>query len=340
MKRHYSHGGPVTAGLALAMFAAAGTSVLAAQQDFSQVQVEATHVAGPVYMLVGAGGNIAVSSGPDGALMVDDQFAPLADKIRAALQEIGQSEAAADLKFLLNTHFHGDHTGGNADFGTESTIIAHTNVRERLSTPQDRGGNVTPAAPPEALPVITFDESVNVHVNGERIIAIHVPRGHTDGDAVIHFTGSNVIHMGDLFFVGRFPFVDLGAGGSVEGLQDGIAEGLSVLPEDIQIIPGHGPLSDMDDLREYKRMLDETIGLVREQMDAGATVEQVVERGPGDEWEGWGQGFINAERWLQTIYQSLSDENDADYGPVDPDHGAGPGHSHDHEHEKGGSNHP
>lgn len=327
---------------ALAIFAGlAVPAALTAQQDFSSVEIEATHVAGSVYMLVGQGGNIAVSSGADGALMVDDQFAPLADRIRAALREIGRSAEASELKFLLNTHFHGDHTGGNAEFGTESTIIAHENVRERLSTPQDRGGNVTPAAPAEALPVITFEESLNVHVNGERIIAIHVPRGHTDGDAVIFFTGSNVIHMGDLFFAGRFPFVDLGAGGSVEGLQEGIATGLSELPDDVQIIPGHGPLSTMDDLRVYKRMLDETISLVRGQMDAGASMEEIVAGGPGDEWVSWGQGFINAERWLQTIYQSLSDGSDGDYGPVDPDHGADARHAHphDHTHDEGGKGH-
>ena len=320
-----------------AALALAVPALLAAQQDFSQVQIQATHVAGPVYMLVGAGGNIAVSSGPDGALMVDDQFAPLADKIRAALAEIGQSPAASDLKFLLNTHFHGDHTGGNAIFGEESTIIAHDNVRERLSTPQERGGNVTPPSPPEALPVITFDESVNVHFNGERIMAIYAP-GHTDGDAVVYFTDSNVIHLGDLFFVGRFPFVDLAGGGSVEGLQAAIAEGLRELPADVQIIPGHGPLASMDDLREYKRMLDSTIATVREQMEAGATMEEIVARGPGEEWAEWGSGFVNAERWLQTIYQSLSGDNDSDLGAVDPDHGAG--HGHIHEHEKGGTSHP
>jgi cyclase len=304
----------------------------AAQQDFSAVQITATHVAGPVYMLVGQGGNIAVSSGPDGALMVDDQFAPLADKIRTTLREIGQSAAAADLKFLLNTHFHGDHTGGNAEFGTDATIIAHSNVRERLAAPAN--GN---AAPDEALPVITFDRSLNVHFNGERISAIHIPRGHTDGDAVIYFMDSNVLHMGDDFFAGRFPYVDLGSGGSVEGLQQGIEAVLGDVPDDVQIIPGHGPLSTKDDLRNYKRMLDDTIGSVRAQMAAGASFDDVKARGPGAEWAEWGTGFINADRWLETIYQSLSGDNGGNDGSTNPDHSHGAETHSDHTHVKSGS---
>ncbi|MFV1986136.1 MAG: MBL fold metallo-hydrolase [Gemmatimonadota bacterium] len=332
----------LAAGLALAV-AVGGlrTAGLEAQQDLSAVEIEATHVSGPVYMLVGRGGNIAVSSGPDGALMVDDQFAPLADKIRAALQEIGQSADAAELKFLLNTHWHGDHTGGNVEFGSEATIIAHSNVRRRLSTPQERGENVTPAAPKDALPVITFEQSLNVHFNGERISAIHIPSGHTDGDAVIYFMDSNVLHMGDDFFAGRFPFVDLASGGSVEGMLAGVQDVLDDVPDDVQIIPGHGPLSTKDDLRDYGRMLEETIGLVREQMDGGASMEDIVARGLGEAWADWGAGFISADQWLETIYRSLSGANDGDYGPVNADH------EHDtaqkrggHTHEKGGSGHP
>jgi len=306
---------------------------LDAQQDFSAVQIQATHISGPVYMLVGQGGNIAVSSGADGALMVDDQFAPLADKIRATLREIGQSAAASDLKFLLNTHFHGDHTGGNAEFGADATIIAHSNVRERLSAPANGE-----AAPAEALPVITFDRSLNVHFNGEQISAIHIPRGHTDGDAVIYFMESNVLHMGDDFFAGRFPYVDLGSGGSVEGLQEGIAAVLGDVPDDVQVIPGHGPLSTKDDLRLYKRMLDETIGAVREQMDAGASLDDIKARGAGADWAEWGSGFISADRWLETIHQSLSGGGDRDDQSDNPDHTHGASETHgDHSHQKSGS---
>ena len=167
-------------------------------QDFSKVEIKATKVAGNVYMLEGSGGNIGVSVGPDGILIVDDQFAPLADKIKAALKTLGDGK----LKFVLNTHYHGDHTGGNVAFGPDALIIAQTNVRKRLSTEQKSKffNHTTPASPKEALPVITFDQAVSVFFNGEEIKVIHFPQGHTDGDSVIFFTGSNVVHMGDDFF--------------------------------------------------------------------------------------------------------------------------------------------
>lgn len=311
------------AALTTAGFVAASWGVAAApataQQDFTDVRIEATHVAGNVYLLVGQGGNIGVSSGPDGALMVDDQFAPLADRIRAALRELGQSDAASDVRFVLNTHWHGDHTGGNVEFGPEATIIAHDNVRERLSTRQDRGGgNVIEPSPPEALPVITFARSLSVHFNGEEIRALHLPHGHTDGDAVIWFTGSNVVHMGDDFFAGRFPFVDLASGGSVEGLERAIAHVLENIPADAQVIPGHGPLSTVDDLRLYHRMLRETIAAARSRIEEGATLEDVRAGGVSSEWDGWGDGFISTERWLETIYRSLS--SDTGGGHVDHGH--------------------
>lgn len=284
-----------------------------AQRDFSAVRIEATHVAGSVWMLVGSGGNIGVSSGPDGVVMVDDQFAPLADKIRDALREVGQSEEAAEPQFLINTHFHGDHTGGNVEFGEASTIVAHTNVRSRLAA----GGS-----PDVALPVVTFDDAVSIHFNGEEIRAFHIPHGHTDGDALIHFTGSNVLHMGDDFFAGRFPFVDIDSGGSVEGLANGISEVLDNVPADIRIIPGHGPLSSVDDLRTYHRMITETIALVRGKIDAGLSSEQVQSEGVSEEWADWGGGFISTERWLDTVHRSLSGA----VGGEDVEHGHGAGH--------------
>lgn len=283
-----------------------------AQRDFSAVEIEATHVAGSVWMLVGQGGNIGVSSGPDGVLMVDDQFAPLADKIRAALREVGQSEEAAEPRFLLNTHFHGDHTGGNAEFGEASTIVAHTNVRSRLAA----GGS-----PEVALPIVTFDDALSIHFNGEEIRAFHIPNGHTDGDALIHFTGSNVLHMGDDFFSGRFPFVDLNSGGSVEGLVRGIQSVLDNVPADIRIIPGHGPLSSVDDLRTYHRMITETMALVRGKIDRGLSSEEVQSEGVSEEWADWGSGFISTERWLDTVYRSLSGAA----GAANGEHGHGPG---------------
>ena len=274
----------------------------AQQRDFSNVEIKATHVRGNIYMLNGTGGNIGVSIGSDGVLIVDDKFAPLADKIRAALKEVGGGK----LKFILNTHWHGDHTGGNQVFGPEAPIIAHTNVRKRLSTDQHLLGRDVPAAPKEAWPVITFDHSVSVHFNGEEIKAVHFPRGHTDGDTVIFFTGSNVVHMGDDFFSGRFPFVDLGSGGDVEGLTKNIAEVIKKLPADVKIIPGHGPVSTLDDLKTYHRMLVETTNIVRAAMAAGKSLEEIKAEGLPEEWSSWGSGFIPAERWLETIHASLS----------------------------------
>jgi glyoxylase-like metal-dependent hydrolase (beta-lactamase superfamily II) len=253
-------------------------------------------------MLTGAGGNIGVSAGPDGVLIVDDQFAPLAEKIRAALKGINSGK----LKFILNTHFHGDHTGGNKEFGPEAPIIAQTNVRKRLMTDQTRGGRTTPAEPKEAWPVVTFDQSVSVHFNGEEIKAIHFPQGHTDGDSVIFFTGSNVVHMGDDFFAGRFPFVDIDSGGSVDGLTKNIGELLTQIPADAAIIPGHGPVSKLDDLKAYHRMLVETTGIVRKKVSAGKSLAEIKTEGLGEEWKVWGTGFINTDAWIETIHRSIS----------------------------------
>ena len=281
----------------------AAVSIHGQQRDFSQVQIKATKVAGNVYMLEGSGGNIGVSVGPDGILIVDDQFAPLADKIRAALKGLNQGK----LRFILNTHWHGDHTGGNVVFGPEAPIIAHDNVRKRLSTEQKSEvfKTTTPASPKEALPVITFDQSLSVHFNGEEIRVIHYPQGHTDGDSVIFFTSSNVVHLGDDFFAGRFPFVDLESGGSIEGLIKNIGEIIGKIPADAKLIPGHGPLSTVDDLKSYHRMLQQTTDIVRQKMSAGKTLDQIKSEGLPDEWKPWGTGFIKTDVWIETIYKSL-----------------------------------
>jgi len=275
-----------------------------AQDDLSKVEIKATKVAGNVYVLEGAGGNIGVSVGPDGILIVDDQFAPLADKIRASLKTLDQGK----LKFILNTHWHGDHTGGNAVFGPEAPIIAHDNVRKRLSTEQriELFKQTVPASPKQALPVITFDQSLTVHFNGEEIKAIHFPHGHTDGDSVIFFSASNVVHLGDDFFSGRFPFVDLDSGGSVEGLTQNIGELITKIPAGAKLIPGHGPVSTLDDLKSYHQMLVATTDIVRKRVAAGKTLDEAKKEGLPAEWNSWGQGFIKTDVWIELVYRSLT----------------------------------
>lgn len=268
-----------------------------AQRDLSTVQVEAQHVAGSVHMLTGAGGNIGVSAGDDGILFIDDQFAPLADKIRAAIKGIHPG----DLEFLINTHFHGDHTGSNAAFGGEAHIVAHENVRVRLADPNARGG----PQPEVALPVITYDDGLSIFFNGERVRVTHLPTGHTDGDSYILFEESGVAHLGDHFFVDRFPYVDVGAGGNALGLRKNIQMLIETLPAEIKIIPGHGPLAGMDDLKRYEAMLGRTIETVSSAKAAGASLEDIQNAGFGEEYAEWGSGFINTARWAQIIFESL-----------------------------------
>jgi cyclase len=292
-----------------------GLQAGAQQQDFSKVEIKATKVAGNVYMLEGAGGNIGVSVGSDGILIVDDQFAPLADKIRAALKGLGDGK----LKFVLNTHWHGDHTGGNPVFGPEAPIIAQENVRKRLMTEQHVMGQTMPPLAQEGLPVITFEDKVSVHFNGEEIKAVHFPHGHTDGDSVIFFTGSNVVHMGDDFFAGRFPFVDLESGGSVQGMTEAVGKILPQLPDDVKVIPGHGPLSTKADLQKYYEMLQKTTAIVQQRMKAGESLETIQAEGLPDEWKEWGSGFIDTKRWLQTVYESY-DKGAHGKKPMDSKH--------------------
>jgi len=271
--------------------------VASAQQDFDKVQIKSTPVAGSVYMFEGSGGNIGVSAGPDGLLIVDDQFAPLAEKIEAALQKLDKGS----LKFVLNTHWHGDHTGGNAHFGRVANIIATANVRKRLLAQADTAK--------EALPVVTFEDGLSVHFNGEEIRVVALGPGHTDGDAVIFFTKSGVVHMGDQFFNGMFPFVDLSSGGDVAGYVKNVGAMLQKIPDDAKVIPGHGPLATKADLQKFHQMLVATTDIVRKQIDAGKSLEQVKAAGLPEDWSSWGKGFIKTDRWIETIYKSFTDKH-------------------------------
>lgn len=271
-----------------------------AQRDFSKVQINPTKLSDTVYMLEGSGGNIGASIGADGVLIIDDQFAPLADKIKQALKDLGGKGAPA---FVLNTHHHGDHTGGNPVFGKDAVIIAHQNVRKRL---EERRVNDTPL-PKAALPEVTYDRGLTVHFNGEAINVVHFKNAHTDGDGVAFFKSSKVVHLGDLFFNGRFPYVDLGSGGSVQGAMQAITKLTTMIPADWKIIPGHGQLADLSDLKTYLAMLRETTSVVKGRMAEGKSLEACQAEGLPDKYDGWGGGFIDQDRWISIIYNSYTE---------------------------------
>jgi cyclase len=282
---------------------AVGTAV--GQQDFSKVEIKVTKVAGTVYMLEGSGGNIGVSVGEDGVVLVDDQFAPLAPKIRESLKGITYKP----IKFVLNTHFHGDHTGGNAQFSSEAPIIAHENVRERLKKGGTVAGSEVKPATKEALPVITFNDRATVHLNGEDIRAIHFPHGHTDGDSVIFFPESKVVHMGDDFVTYGFPFVDVRSGGSVSGMIAGVEKVLSMTPPDVKVIPGHGPLCTPEDVRKFVQMLKETRSVVAQAASQGKTADQMKQDHLLSKYEDLGKGFIKTDAWIDLLYTEVTQKS-------------------------------
>jgi len=273
------------------------------KQDFSKVAVKATKVAGQVYIVEDAtaefsGGNVGVSVGPDGIVLIDDKFAPLAPKIEAALRTISDKP----VRFIINTHFHGDHTDGNAAWGQKSTIIAHENTRKRLAA---GSGKDQPPAPAAALPVITFEDKVSVHLNGEEIRAIHFPSGHTDTDVVIFFTKSNVVHMGDDFFNGIFPFIDIDGGGSVKGLIANLQKLLAQIPADAKIIPGHGPIGTSKELRAFQTMLKETSTIIEAGIKAKKTADQLKKEKALAKYDAWAKGFLKADDFIDMLYKDL-----------------------------------
>jgi cyclase len=282
----------------------------AQDQDFSKVQIKVTKVSGNIYMLEGSGGNIAASVGEDGIVIVDDQYAPLADKIQAALKNLKITDKP--VRFVINTHYHGDHTGGNEPFAnTGSTVIAQDNVRKRMETGGTAGNGsslkmeVKPSAK-DALPIITFEHDVTVHLNGEDIRALHFPAGHTDGDAVIFFPKNNVVHMGDDFIRYGFPFIDVASGGSVQGMIAAMDKVSQQLPADVKVIPGHGDLSNLDDVRAFVKMLRETSAVVQKAIDEHKTVEQMKQEKILEPWKKWAGGFINSDQFIETLYNSLT----------------------------------
>ncbi len=301
----------VCLGALLLLVALPGGLALAQQEpDWSKVQIKVTKVSGNIYMLEGEGGNIAASVGEDGIVIVDDQFAPLAEKIQAALKGLGITDKP--VRFVINTHYHGDHTGGNLPFGQAgSTIIAQDNVRKRLESGGEggNGGSVhfeSKPADKAALPIITFEHDITVHLNGEDIRALHFPAGHTDGDSIIFFPKNNVVHMGDDFVRYGFPFIDVSSGGSVQGMIAAMEKATAQLPVDVKVIPGHGALSNLDDVRAFVKMLKDTSAAVESALKQHKTLEQMKQEKILAPWQKWSGEFINTDAFIETLYNSLT----------------------------------
>jgi cyclase len=277
-----------------------------AQQNFDTVQVRSQKVAEGVYMLQGAGGNIGLSIGDDAVFVVDDQYAPLTPKILAAIALLTDKP----VRFVVNTHWHWDHTGGNEAMGKAGALlVAHDNVRRRMSSEQvtEFFQRTTPASPAGALPVITFSDTVTFHINGDDVQAFHVANAHTDGDAFIWWRKANVVHTGDVFFNGRFPFIDLSSGGSIDGMIAAIDVLLTLGDDSVKIIPGHGGLGDRTAVREYGKMLKTVRDRVRQQKAAGRSLAQTQATRPTAEFDArWGMGSIKPDQFVAMVYQSVS----------------------------------
>jgi glyoxylase-like metal-dependent hydrolase (beta-lactamase superfamily II) len=278
---------------------------VAQQQDFSAVQIQTQQLTPSLYMLLGEGGNIALSTGPDGSVLVDTQYAPLNAKILAAVRAAG----GGDVKYVINTHWHGDHTGGNEPLGKAgAVIIAHDNVLTRLSSEQFMAAfnQRVPAAPAVARPVITFPSRTTFHLNGDVVQVVHVANAHTDGDSIVHFTNANVIHTGDTYMKDIYPFIDVSSKGSIDGFIAAADVVLSRANASTKIIPGHGALATKADLQRFHDMLVSARGKIQALIDQGMTEDEVVAAKPTAEFDAaWGQGFMNPENFTRFSYQSL-----------------------------------
>jgi cyclase len=280
------------------------------EDKFAKVEIKAQKVSGNVYMLQGAGGNIGVLVGDDGIVIVDDQFAPLAAKIRAALKDISDKP----IKFVINTHWHGDHTGGNAAFSSDGPVVAQENVRKRLIEGHPKfevAGKTIDAAPPapkEALPVVTFEDNVSIHVDGEDIRAVHYPSGHTDGDSVIFFPKANVVHMGDDFVTYGFPFVDTLSGGSVRGMIAAVDKVIALLPPDVKVIPGHGSLSTLDDVKKFSATLKDIVAIIEAEVKKKKTLDQIKAAKVLAKYDDMGKAFVTTDLFIETVYKEITEK--------------------------------
>lgn len=269
--------------------------------DFSKEVVKSTQLTSSLYMLEGAGGNMTALVGPDGTLLIDDDFAQMAEKLLVKLKEL----KGGSPRFIINTHFHYDHTGGNEVFGSTATIVAATSVRERLMKEQTLWKKQHPSVPPQALPTLTYDESLALHLNGEKIQVIHLPHGHTDGDTIAVFTQGKVASLGDLYFSGMYPIFHLEHDGSLDGYVKNIERVLKMIPDDCKIVPGHGPLSNKAEFQKYHRMIVSSVGTVKKGIRNGMSLERIQKAGLSPEWESFSHGYVTTDRWIAMIYSAI-----------------------------------
>jgi glyoxylase-like metal-dependent hydrolase (beta-lactamase superfamily II) len=279
------------------------TPVLA--QNFDKAQVKAEKLSETSYMLTGAGGNLGLSVGEDAVFLVDDQYAPMAPKIKAAIAAI----SSKPVKFVINTHWHNDHTGGNEAFAkSDAVVVAHENVRKRMSSDQMIAflKMDVKASPKAALPVVTFTRDISFHLNGEDLLITHQPNAHTDGDAIVHFKTSNILHMGDLYFNKLYPFIDTSSGGSVEGVIAAVDRALAMANDSTKIIPGHGPLSTKAELAAYRAMLAAIAPRIKQLVKDGKTLDQAIAAKPTAEFDAvWGKGFVPPARFVEMLYNDF-----------------------------------
>jgi len=280
-------------------------AALAEEVDFSHTNFKATPLAETIYLLEGAGGNVTASIGANGVFLVDDDFAEMAEKLQIKLQELH----GGNPRYIVNTHFHYDHTGGNEFFGGSATILAATAVRNRLMTEQTLWKEQYPAAPKQAWPVITYEHSLTLHYNGEDIKILHLPRGHTDGDTVVFFPKSKVVSMGDLYFSGMYPIFHLEHNGSLAGYLKNAEEVWHQIPFDGKIVPGHGPVSTRAELRRFLDMIHASIAAVKRGMQAGKSLREIQRAGLEAKWEPFSHGYLTTDRWLDLVYQAVREKN-------------------------------
>jgi cyclase len=292
----------------IALLVAVATAAVVEAQERRAIEIQTIPVAENVYMLAGAGGNLALSAGDDGALLIDSEYAQLSEKITAAISDVCKTP----IRFVVNTHWHFDHVGGNESFAKAGAVlVAHENVRKRMSTEQVLGalGRRVPPSPAGALPAITYTETLTFHWNGDEVQVLHVEPAHTDGDSFVHFRKANVLHMGDVYFNGMYPFIDTNAGGSIDGMIKAVDRALGLVDDETKIIPGHGPLSGVAELREYREMLATARDRVQALVKQGKSRDETIAAKPTKDLdEKWGRGGFEPDTWVGIVYDGMVKE--------------------------------